>query len=163
MLNWDDLFMNMVYLIAEKSKDEKTHVGAVIIGPDHEVRSVGYNSFPRKINDNLSNRQERPEKYFWMSHAEANAVANSAMIGISLKGCILYTNGIPCTSCATLIINAGIKEVVVDKKWESNNSEKWIEHANRTKIMIMEANVKLRFWGGELLNIHRFCDGEILK
>ena len=161
-MKWDDLFMNMVYLIAMKSKDESTHIGAVIVGPKHEVRSVGYNSFPRGINDNVAKRQKRPEKYFWMSHAETNAIANAAMIGIPIKGCTLYTNGIPCTPCALSIINSGIVEVVVDEWWDSNNEEKWIKHANRSRVMFTEASIKLRFWSGELLNIHRFRDGKIL-
>ena len=68
--SYDELFMNMAYLAAMKSKDIKTHVGAVIVGPDNEVRSLGFNSFPRGINDNVLERQERPEKYNWFAHSE---------------------------------------------------------------------------------------------
>lgn len=65
LVSWDDYFMTMVYLVAMKSKDESTHIGAVIVGPDNEIRSTGYNSFPRKMNDGLEERQKRPQKYFF--------------------------------------------------------------------------------------------------
>ena len=64
-VSWDDYFMTMVYLAAMRSKDESTHIGAVIVGPDNEVRSTGYNSFPRGMNDDIKKRQKRPEKYFF--------------------------------------------------------------------------------------------------
>ena len=66
-IEWDDYFMTMVYLVAMKSKDESTHIGAVIVGPDKEVRSVGYNGYPRNMNDDNFERQKRPEKYFFFS------------------------------------------------------------------------------------------------
>ena len=120
-ISWDDYFMTMVYLVAMKSKDEKTHVGAVVVGPDNEIRSTGYNSFPRNANDDVPERQERPEKYKWFAHGEVNSVANAALTGVSLNGCRMYTNGIPCNNCALLIINSGISKVIVDKVWNDNN------------------------------------------
>lgn len=158
----DNVFMSMVYLIASLSKDESTHIGAIVVGQDNEIRSVGYNSFPRGINDNVSERQERPEKYHWFAHAEANCVANAALCGVSLKGCGMYTNGIPCTTCVHMIINSGISEVIVDRKWNDNNYNQWVEQAERTKIMFAEAGIRLKFWEGELLQIHRFRNGEVL-
>lgn len=158
-IDWDTLFMNMVYLVAEKSKDRFTHIGAVIVGPDHEVRSVGYNSFPRNIDDSVSARQERPEKYAWFAHAETNAVANAALAGIGVKGCCMYTNGVPCDNCANIVLNAGIVEVVVDLVWDVNNYNQWLDSANRTKIKFAEAGIVLRFWEGGLMKIRRFRNG----
>lgn len=160
-IDWDSLFMNMVYLTAMKSKDESTHVGAVIVGPDNEVRSVGFNSFPRGINDGVPGRQQRPEKYHWMAHAEVNSVFNAAMAGTAVKGCKMYTNGVPCTGCVHAVINAGIKEVIVDKSWNDGNYNQWKEQAERTMVMFEEAGVKLRFWDGKFVQIHRFRNGEI--
>src|SRR3990167_7197511 len=100
MISWDESFMSMVYLVAMKSKDESTHVGAVVVGPDNEIKSTGYNSFVRKLNDHLTMRQERPEKYYWFEHAERNAIYNATLNGVSLKGCKIYTNGVPCMDCA---------------------------------------------------------------
>lgn len=159
-ISWDDLFMTMVYLVAMKSKDESTHIGAVVVGPDNEVRSMGYNSFPRGINDNVAERQEKPGKYSWFEHGEANSVNNAALVGIPLKGCRMYTNGIPCTTCAGSVINSGIKEVIVDKWWNDNNMDIWEEAAKISSVKFEEAGVKVRFYDGELLDIYRFRRGK---
>lgn len=165
-MDWDEYFMTLVYLIAMRSKDQSTHLGAVIVGLDQEIRSSGYNSFPRGINDYVKERQERPEKYYWFEHAERNAIYNSARVGIPLKDCIMYTQGIPCADCARAIIQSGIKEVVIHKDWEeeSNSIEKSGEKLNRgvvdwskdrikrTSKMFEEAGVKIRFFEGKLNN-----------
>jgi len=161
---WDDYFMTMVYLVAMKSKDKSTHVGAIVVGSNNEIRSTGYNSFPRGVDDDIEKRQERPEKYKWFAHGEFNSVCNAALIGVSLKGCRMYTNGIPCNNCALSIINSGISEVIVDKVWDDNNYNQWVEEAERTKVMFEEAGIKLRFWNGKLIEkIYRFRNGEKLE
>lgn len=143
----DDTFMDMVYTMAQLSKDENTHIGAVIVGPDHEIRSTGFNSFPRGLNDTLPERQERPEKYFWIEHAERNAIYNAARVGIPLKGCRIYTNGTPCMDCARAIIQAGISEVIIDSFWEvkfSLASPKWLEHKHKAEEMFRETGIAVR-------------------
>jgi len=116
---WDDYFMTMVYLVAMRSKDSSTHIGAVIVDEFNIVRSMGYNSFVRGINDDVSERQQRPEKYFWFEHGERNAIYNAR--GQDLRGCRMYTNGMPCMDCSRGIVQVGIKEVIVDKKWDDGN------------------------------------------
>jgi dCMP deaminase len=158
-LNWDDYFMNMVYLVAMKSKDENTHIGAVIVGPDKEIRSTGYNSFVRGINDSIPERQIRPEKYFWFEHAERNAIYNAARIGVSTKDCTMYTNGVPCMDCARAVIQAGIKRVVVDKQWDDNNVDVWIEQAKRSLQMFAESGVDISYISFDLIEPHKFLRG----
>jgi dCMP deaminase len=157
---WDDYFITMAYLVATRSKDENTHIGAVVVGPDNEIRSTGYNSFPRGLNDDVPGRQERPLKYRFFEHAERNSCYNATLIGVSLKGCKMYTNGIPCTDCARAIIQSGIKEVIVDKMWNDNNYDHWLEEAKISLQMFEECGVKVRFWEGVLLNIFRYRRGE---
>ena len=100
-MNWVDYFYKIAEQVKEKSKDKKTKIGAVIVGKDNEIVSTGYNSFPRGIDDNVAERQERPEKYFWFEHAERNAIYNAARIGVSTKGCTMFlTCDIPCADCA---------------------------------------------------------------
>jgi dCMP deaminase len=161
-LNWDDYFMNMVYLVAMKSKDENTHIGAVIVGPDKEIRSTGYNSFVRGINDSIPERQIRPEKYFWFEHSERNAIYNAARIGVSTKDCTMYTNGVPCMDCARAVIQAGIKRVVVDKQWDDNNVDIWLEQAKRSLQMFTESGVEVRYINFNLIELHKFRKGEKL-
>ena len=163
MINWDDYFMSMVYLAASKSKDERTHIGAVIVGKDNEIKSTGYNSFVRKLRDDVLERQKKPEKCFWFEHAERNAIYNATLIGTSLKGCKMYTNGIPCMDCARGVVQSGILEVIVDKGWNKTNKGEDLEHSSRTLKMFEEVSIKLRYWEGKLLNIEKFRIGEILK
>jgi len=161
-INWDDYFMSIAYLIASKSKDERTHIGAVIVGENKEIKSTGYNSFVRGLIDHVPERQLKPEKYYWFEHAERNAIYNATLIGTSLKGCKMYTNGIPCMDCARGIVQAGIIEVIVDKEWNEANGDTWSEHAKRTIQMFNEVGVKLRYWSGELLQVQKFRRGNEL-
>lgn len=158
--SWDDYFMTMVYLVAMRSSDESTHIGAVIVGPDNEIRSVGYNGFPRGLQDDVPERQQRPEKYFWFEHGERNAIFNATLMGVSLKGCKMYTNGIPCMDCARAIVQAGIKEIIVDENWDKENLEKWKEHAKRSMKMFAEVGVRVRFYSGKFCQIYKFRQGK---
>jgi len=158
--DWDDIFMTMVYLVAAKSKDNNTHVGAVVVGPDKEVRTTGYNGFPRGLNDNLPKRQTRPEKYYWFEHAERNAIYNATLMGVSLKDCVMYTNGIPCMDCARAVVQSGIKEVVVDKEWDRENSEKWSSHAERSLQMFSETGITVRYYKGNFVKLEKFRHGK---
>ncbi len=161
--SWDDYFMTMVYLAAMRSKDKRTHIGAVVVGPNNEVRSLGYNGFVRGLNDNVPERNEKPEKYFWFEHAERNAIYNATLCGVSLEECRMYTNGVPCMDCARGIVQSGIREVIYDKKWDDANTEMWREHAERTIEMFKEVGVKLRAWDRELINVCKFRGGEIVS
>lgn len=158
--DWDTYFMSMVYLVAMRSKDLNTHIGAVIVNDSNTVISTGYNSFPRGIDDGRLDRQIKPEKYFWFNHGEYNAVANAADIGVSVRGCRMYTNGIPCIErCAGAIINAGIKEIIVDDDWNHDNGDKWQEQAVKARELFAEAGVKIRFWKGKTLQITKYRRG----
>ena len=111
-MTFDELFLNVAHTVAQKSKDQSTKVGCVIVGPDNEPRSFGWNGFSRGVQD-LPERMERPEKYDWTIHAEANSVANAARAGIALKGCRAYVTHFPCKSCADMLIQSGICDVIV--------------------------------------------------
>jgi dCMP deaminase len=147
-MNWDQYYLSMISLIASKSKDESTKVGCIIVGPDNEVRSTGYNSFPRGINDNLPERQKRPDKYLFIEHSERNAIYNAARVGIPLNGCRIYMDFFPCADCCRAIIQAGIKEIIIssknyDKK-EAYWNERWKDQMNASKQMLKEANVNIK-------------------
>lgn len=146
-MNWNEYFLNIAEQVKEKSKDRNTKIGSVIIGPDNEIVSTGYNSFPRGINDHIEERQQRPEKYYWMVHGEMNSILNAARIGVSTKGCRMYlTCGVPCSNCGRAIINAGITEVYCKKEDTTRNREKWDEESARTLKMFEEADVKITFY-----------------
>ena len=145
-MNWIEYFYNIAEEVKKKSKDKNTQIGAVIVGIDKEIVSTGYNSFPRGIDDERADRQEKPEKYFWFEHAERNAIYNAARIGVSTKGCTMYlTCGIPCADCARGIINAGISKIYV-RKGGGAQSQKWLDSGERSRQMFKEAGVKIEWY-----------------
>ncbi len=152
----DAFHIKLAYLVATQSKDQRTKIGAVVIGPDNEIRSTGYNGLPRGCNDNVPSRQEHPEKYFWFEHAERNAIYNAARMGLSMKGCTMYTQGVPCADCARAIIQAGIIQVVVHKEWNDNNSPKWEESTKRSMEMFNECGVDVEEFSEELPDVIRW-------
>ena len=147
IMNWTEYFLNIAETVKLKSKDRRTQIGAVIVGKDNEIVSTGYNSFPRGINDDIEDRQVRPEKYFWMVHGELNAILNAARIGVSTNGCKIYlTCGVPCSNCGRAIINAGITEVYCKTEDTTRNREKWDEESSKTKQMFEESGVEVIFY-----------------
>jgi len=138
---WDDTFLEICAVLAKRSKDENTKIGCVIVGPDHEVRSMGYNCFPRGCDDNRPERQQRPEKYAWFEHAERNAAYNAARVGVSLKGCTCYIPGLPCYDCARGLIQSGITEVVCGSNVVP---ERWAKGCAPALAMLEEADVMIR-------------------
>ena len=145
-MNWKEYFRNIAHQVKLKSKDEKTQIGAVIVGEDNEIVSTGYNSFPRGIIDDISERQERPEKYFWFEHAERNCIYNAARIGVSTLGTTMYmTCGISCADCARAIISAGVEKIVL-RSGKGAMSPKWQESAERSNQMFKEAGIIVEFF-----------------
>ena len=145
-MKWVEYFYKIADEVNEKSKDNHTKIGADIVGKDKEIVSTGYNSFPRGIEDNKKERQERPEKYYWFEHAERNAIYNAALIGVSTKGCTMYlTCGIPCADCARGIINAGIIRIFAMRDGEAK-SQKWKDSAERSMEMFKEAGVDVQWY-----------------
>lgn len=109
-MNWDEYLFGFAGYAARKSKDT-TKVGAVLVGPDGEVRLTAYNGPPKGVKDEPE-RFVRPTKYLFASHAEANLVAFAAREGIRTKGCRVYVTHMPCSACARTLIQAGVCEVV---------------------------------------------------
>ena len=136
LMKWDKRFLDLSELISSWSKDPSTKVGAVVVDDDRRVISLGYNGFPRGVSDDerLDNRES---KYKIVTHAEANALLFASE---SLKGYTIYTYPfMPCSKCAGLIIQAGIKRVV---SYASSN-ERWSEDFEVSRRMMCEAGVKV--------------------
>lgn len=145
-MNWDEYFINIAEQVKLKSKDKRTQIGVVVVGKDNEIVSTGYNSFPRGINDNLNERQERPEKYFWFEHAERNAIYNAARIGVSTLGTTMYmTCGMSCSDCARAIINSGVSKIVL-RKGKGAKGDKWNESSVRSIKMFEEAGIIVEYY-----------------
>ncbi len=109
--DWDSYFISQCFLISQRSIDQHTKVGCVVVDDEHTILSTGYNSPPRGSDDTII-PLTRPEKYPYMEHAESNAIINAARNGISLKGSTFYITTHPCENCFRKIRGIGAKRVV---------------------------------------------------
>lgn len=126
-INWDEYFMGIALLSAERSKDPNSQVGACIVSEDNKILSIGYNGFPVGCNDDeLSWEREgdyKETKYPYVCHAELNAILNYT--GSTIKGSKMYVALFPCNECAKAIIQSGIKEVIYKSdKYKDTDSVK---------------------------------------
>lgn len=149
---WDNHFLQLCLDHARMSKDPSTRVGSVIIGPDREIRSMGFNGFPRGIADTAERLNNRDTKLKLVVHAETNALLAAARMGTSVKGCTLFIcatddsgtkwGGPPCTRCTVEIIQAGITEIV--SRPLKNGFSKWHEDLAMARHLIAEAGIQYR-------------------
>ena len=145
-MTWSDYFLSIAEVVRQKSKDPNTKVGAVIVGPERQIVSTGFNGFPRQVREDIPSRWEKPIKYSYVEHAERNAIYNAARHGVALRGCTLYMVGfgppsVPCTDCARSVIQAGIIKVVA--KAIAPASDLWVANLELARSMLREANVCL--------------------
>jgi dCMP deaminase len=137
-------YLEIARAAARLSKDASTQVGALILGPANEIRSMGYNGAPRGCAADVDRRAERPEKYFWFSHAELNAITNAARVGTPLDGCCLIVTHAPCMDCARAIVQAGIKSVFCPIP-TAEFMARWAEHVERSLLLFAECGVDFRW------------------
>ncbi len=139
---WDVRFLDLATHISEWSKDPSTKVGCVVVGPDREIRSTGFNGFPRGILDSDDRLTDRELKYPLICHAEENAIMHAARIGLALKGCTAYVTWPPCTRCARSLIQAGISEIVIPSGLEI--PDRWKTDFETSMGLLREAEVLIR-------------------
>ena len=112
-ISWDECFMRMALTIAQRSKDPSTQAGAVITTKEHVVVGMGYNGFPKGVDNDVFPWERKGElhetKYAYICHAEENAIYNA---NSKTKDCTVYTTLFPCNECAKTLIQNGICEVV---------------------------------------------------
>ena len=138
-ISWEEFFMGVALLAAERSKDPSTRVGACIVDENKIILSTGYNGFPKGCSDDEFSWERIGEdtKYNYVVHAELNAILNAG--GRSLRGSTLYVSLFPCNECTKAIIQSGIKEVVyLSDKYASTTP------TQASKRMLQVAGVKTR-------------------
>ena len=149
-IGWDNYFMGVANLAAQRSKDPNTQVGACIVSQDKKILSTGYNGAPNGFED-----EEMPwdregdflnTKYAYVCHAELNAILNNK--GSILDGATIYVDLFPCNECAKAIIQCGIKEVVY-KSDKYNGTDSNIV----AKKMFDKCGVKYRTYESENVTI----------
>ena len=115
-INWDEYFMAIAKLSAMRSKDPNTQVGACIVSDDNRILSIGYNGAPNGFNDDKfpwgREGNELDTKYFYVCHAEMNAILNYRGSKKDLEHAKIYVDLFPCNECAKIIIQSGIKKII---------------------------------------------------
>ena len=140
---WDLRFMALAHAVASWSKDIRTKVGSVIVN-DRNPISMGFNGFPKGCNDFDKKRFEPPLKYLYTQHSESNALIQSAKNGQKTDGCTMYVTLFPCSNCAGMIVNAGIKRVVCNDRPTLDN-EKYRESWSIAIKIFEEAGIQVDF------------------
>ena len=135
---WDVRFMRMAHEVASWSKDPSTKVGCVLV-KDRKIISMGYNGFPRLIEDDPNRLIDREVKYEMTVHAEQNAVITAALHGISTAGSTAYVTFRPCSRCAAVLINAGISTVVVSAA--DDIPSRWLKNFQLAAELLNEAGI----------------------
>ena len=140
MDKWDKRFNDMAHLVASWSScyQQNRQVGAVIV-KNKRVLTTGYNGAPSGIESCkskgvcLRRENNRPSgtqlEMCYAVHAEENAIAQAAKLGVSVEGATLYCTHQPCVICSRMIINSGIKRVVYQDGYPSEFSLKLFDEA----------------------------------
>ena len=139
---WDVRFIELAKHISQWSKDPSTKVGCVVVGEDREIRSTGFNGFPRGIKDDEDRLSDRSKKYPLICHAEENAIMHAARVGVSLKGNTAYVTWPPCSRCTRSLIQAGVSEVIYPANLEI--PDRWENDFNIASGMMNEAGIIVR-------------------
>lgn len=141
--SWDEYFMDIARMVAMRSNCVKRRVAALIV-KDKRIISSGYNGTPRGVKNCNEGGCPRCNSFAksgtgledcFCSHAEENAITQSAYHGMSIKDAILFTTFSPCLICTKMIINSGIGEVVYDAHYPL---------ADTSLKLLKEAKVKTR-------------------
>jgi dCMP deaminase len=137
---WDRRYLELAKHVAQWSKDPSTKTGAVIVSPDGFVAGLGYNGFPKGVEDTPYRLNERDLKYKLIVHCERNAIISAQR---NLGGSTLYTwPFMSCAPCAGMVIQAGITRCVSFK----NDNPRWQADFELTRTMFFEAGVLLNLY-----------------
>jgi dCMP deaminase len=149
--DWDTYFMEMARLAERRTTCHRRAVGAVLVR-DNRVLATGYNGNPAGfehcatigcIREMLNVPSGQHHELCTGLHAEQNAIIQAAVTGVSIAGATLYTTTFPCVTCAKMLLNARVVEVVYDEGYPDELG-RW---------MLARSSIKLR----------RFGDGQATK
>lgn len=139
-MTWDDYFMDLARLTAQRSKDPSTQVGAVLVDAEHRVISTGYNGFPRGVPDDADLLQIRETKLALTIHAEQNAILFAQR---PLKGATCYVWPLPpCAQCAAKLIQAGVSRVVAPTP-TAEHMDRWGKDLALAEWAFQQAEVEM--------------------
>lgn len=142
-MKWDLRFLEIARTISMWSKDPSTKVGSVIFDRDNRVVSLGYNGFPKGVEDSAERYVDRETKYRMVVHAEMNAIMFARR---DISGCSIATYPfMPCSNCAASIIQSGIRRVVAPRL-PARLQERWGESCRLSESMFGESGIELALY-----------------
>ena len=142
---WDEYFAKIAEDVAARSTCTRHHFGAVIVNKKREIVSTGYNGPVRGaphcdvigcVKDENNIESGMGHGVCPAVHAEQNALIQAGKLGL---GSTLYINGFPCKICARLIVNAGVKRVVVSRDY---SDEEGLEILRNADVEISSINLE---------------------
>lgn len=134
---WDEYFLGIAKLVSERSTCLRRKVGALVV-KDRRILATGYNGTPSGIRHCrevgcLREKMHVPsgERHELCRglHAEQNVLLQASLHGVSLKNSVLYVTNQPCIICTKMIINAGIKEVVMSESYPDKMALEFLKEA----------------------------------
>lgn len=146
MDKWDHRFMTIAREISTWSRHPSIKVGCIVVDSDHNQLSGGYNGLPRGVDDSRILNQDQSRSTSSTVHAEANAVAAAARNGHSIKHSTAYITHAPCSQCAALLIQAGVKRIVYADSSSIALSSRWTDSFIEASSVLAEANVQLELY-----------------
>jgi len=144
---WDEYFMEIALLVAKRSTCRRRKVGAILVR-DKRLLCTGYNGAPSGLRHCLEIGCLREEMELPSGqrhelcrglHAEQNVIIQAALHGISIRDATLYCTNLPCSICAKMLINAGVKQVVYHSGYADLMSEQML---NEAKIPMIRFSAK---------------------
>ena len=143
--SWDEYFMQMAQLTAQRSTCLRRKVGAVIVKDKHII-ATGYNGAPRGLKhcvelggclrEKLKIPSGQRHELCRALHAEQNAIIQAATLGQSIEDGTIYITLQPCAICAKMIINAGLKRIVVKEGYPDDLSVEILDEAGLKIVML---------------------------
>ncbi|MFC1698820.1 cytidine/deoxycytidylate deaminase family protein [Candidatus Omnitrophota bacterium] len=136
--SWDEYFLGIAQLVSRRSTCLRRKVGAVVV-KERRILATGYNGTPSGIKHCAQTKCLRAKMNIPSGqrhelcrglHAEQNALLQAALYGIGLRESALYITNLPCIICAKMIINAGIKEVVIAGSYPDKMARQFLEEAS---------------------------------
>ncbi|BBB33101.1 dCMP deaminase [Thermotomaculum hydrothermale] len=141
---WDEYFIELAYFVARRSTCTRRQVGAVIVKDKH-ILATGYNGAPKGIahcldtgclRDKLGIPSGTRHEICMASHAEQNAIIQAAYHGIAIKDAVIYCTTHPCSICAKMIINAGIKKIYYVEGYPDELGKKLLDEAGIERVKL---------------------------
>jgi dCMP deaminase len=146
-IGWDNYFMNIARLVAERSTCNRAKIGAVIVR-DRNIIATGYNGSPAGLPHctevgcliyvSRNPNGEEEENCFRTIHAEVNAIAQAAKHGISIEGSDIYITASPCIHCLKVLINVGIRRIYYGKPYKLHTIQDMLNTSGVELIQVTE-------------------------